>query len=100
MLYKESVESEEREPGNNNSSQILGLYGKPIYPGSNKWSYYTASDGHNSIKMPLTHNGKKCDGTYGCDELYDGDIISIPSYNGNFKVNIYDYDKPKYIPYI
>ena len=50
--------------------------------------------------MPLTHNGKKCDGTYGCDELYDGDIISIPSYNGNFKVNIYDYDKPKYIPYI
>ena len=100
MLYKESIESEEREPGNNNSSQILGLYGKPIHPGSNKWSYYTSSDGHNSIKMPLTHKGKACDQEYGCEELYDGDMINIPSYNGNFKVNIYKYDKPRYIPYV
>jgi len=100
MLYKESIESEEREPGNNNSSQILGLYGKPIHPGSNKWSYYTSSDGHNSIKMPLTHKGKVCDQDQGCEELYDGDSITIPSYNGNFTVNIYKYDKPRYIPYV
>jgi hypothetical protein len=100
MLYKESIESEEIEPGNNNSSQILGLYGKPIRPGSSKWSYYTSSDGHNSIKMPLSHKGKQCGQDYGCDELYDGDNLSIPSYNGNFKVNIYKYDKPRYIPYV
>ena len=81
MLYKESI-------------------GKPIHPGSNKWSYYTSSDGHNSIKMPLSHKGKQCGQDYGCDELYDGDILSIPSYNGNFKVNIYKYDKPRYIPYV
>jgi len=29
----------------------------------------------------------------------NGDMITVPSYNGNFKVEIYDFDRPRYIPY-
>ena len=99
-MFKETIASENNKPGNNTDSIQLALYGKPIHPGSNKWSYYTMSDGHNAVKMPLTHKDKKCDTRYGCDEIVDGDLITIPGYNGIFKVVIYDYDAPKYIPFV
>ena len=75
-------------------------HGKPVYPGSNKWLYYTTSDKYNMVKLPFSHNGRKCDSDYGCDELYDGDIVQLPAYNGSFKVSVYQLDKPRYIPYV
>ena len=100
MLYKQNITDNSATIGNSSETAIFPLYGRPIYPGSNKWSYYTASDKFNSVKMPITHNGRRCDADYGCHELYNGDIIQIPAYNGDFKVEIYDYDKPRYIPYV
>ena len=100
MLYKQNITDSSATIGNSSETAIFPLYGRPIYPGSNKWSYYTASDKFNSVKMPITHNGRRCDADYGCHELYNGDIIQIPAYNGDFKVEIYDYDKPRYIPYV
>jgi hypothetical protein len=100
MLYKQEITDISLTIGNNSETSVFPLYGRPIYPGSNKWSYYTASDKFNSVKMPISHNGRRCDADYGCEELYNGDIIQIPAYNGNFKVEIYDYDKPRYIPYV
>lgn len=100
MLYKESVTSEDAVVGNNSESVILPLYGKPVHPGSNKWSYYTSSDKFQTVKIPLSYKGRKCDSQYGCTELYDDDIITVPPYNNNFKVKLYEYDKPKYIPYV
>ena len=100
MLYKQNITDSSATIGNNSETAVFPLYGRPIYPGSNKWSYYTASDKFNSVKMPITHNGRRCDADYGCHELYNGDIIQIPAYNGDFKVEIYDYDKPRYIPYV
>ena len=52
------------------------------------------------MKIPLSVNGRKCDADYGCDEIYDGDVITLPEYNATFKVTLYDYDKPRYIPYV
>ena len=89
-LYKEGSE----EP------VILPLFGMPTYNGSNKWMYYTATDKFNQVKIPISNNNRECNLEYGCDELYDGDIINIPAYNGNFKVNKYNFDKPRYIPHI
>ena len=100
MLYKQEITNSGVTIGNNSDTAIFPLYGKPIYPGSNKWNYYTASDKFNSVKMPISHNGRRCDSDYGCQELYNGDMIQIPAYNGDFKVDIYDYDKPTYIPYV
>ena len=100
MLYKETIQSESQTPGNNSDVNILPLYGRPTYPGSNKWSYYTSSDKFNMIKIPFSHKGRECDSEHGCEELYDDDTVDIPAYNGQFRVKIYGYDKPRYIPYM
>jgi hypothetical protein len=92
MLYRD-----ETSRGDNT---VLPLYGRPIYPGANKWNYYTSSDKYHAVKMPITHNGRKCDADYGCDELYSNDMVQLTSYDGDFKVEIYDFDKPRYIPYV
>jgi hypothetical protein len=100
ILYKENIENTDKMPGNNNDSNILPLFGRPTFNGSRKWNYYTSSDKFQNFKLPITIDGRKCDSDLGCDELRDGDMISIPSYNGRFKVEIYNYDKPSYIPYV
>lgn len=100
ILYKENVENTDKMPGNNNDSNILPLFGRPTYNGSNKWNYYTSSDKFQNFKLPIKIDGRKCDDDLGCNELRDGDMISIPSYNGRFRVEIYNYDKPSYIPYV
>jgi hypothetical protein len=99
-IYKEGIDNEDKQIGNNSEPVMLPLYGTPTYNGSNKWMYYISSDKYHSIKMPIHHKNRKCDSEYGCDELYQDDIVDVPSYNGKFKVNIYEYDKPKYIPHV
>ena len=79
---------------------ILPLFGMPTHNGSNKWIYYTTSDKFNQVKLPITNKNKVCNSDYGCEELYENDIVSVPAYNGNFKVVKYEYDKPKYLPFI
>ena len=100
ILSKDSVTDDSEKPGNNNDSVILPLYGKPTYKGSTKWLYYTESDRNNAIKIPLTINGKDCTDDIGCSELNDNDKVSITPYNGDFKVKMYKFNKPRYIPYI
>ena len=97
-LYKEQINSENQKVGNSDKTVILPLFGKPLWKGSNKWTYYVTSDNNSFVKIPLKHKGKKCDTTYGCEEIQNDDLITIPEYNGIFRVNIYDYDKPSYIP--
>ena len=99
-LYKQDTTDDSMKIGQNNEPVILPLFGMPTYNGSNKWMYYTATDKFNQIKIPITNKNRVCNSEYGCDELYDGDIITIPAYNGEFKVNKYEYDKPRYIPHI
>lgn len=98
-LYKDEIADETKKIGNNTEAVMLPLYGRPTYNGSNKWMYYISSDKYHSIKMPIQHKNRKCDSEYGCDEIYDDDTVNVPSYNGEFKVKIYEYDAPKYIPY-
>ena len=47
----------------------------------------------------MSNKNRSCNVEYGCDELYDGDVVTVPAYNGEFKVVKYEYDKPQYIPY-
>ena len=100
ILYKETIANTEQQPGNNNETSILPLFGRPTFNGSKKWNYYTSSDKHTNFKIPITKNGRKCNDDFGCDEIMNGDMIDIPSYNGKFKVDIYSYDRPSYIPYV
>ena len=100
ILYKENIENPDKLPGNNNESNILPLFGRPTYAGSNRWNYYTSSDKFQTVKLPISIDGRKCTDDLGCNELMNGDMISIPSYNCRFKVEIYGFDSPQYIPYV
>ena len=100
MLYKNNINDEEKAPGNNTDNNVLPLYGKPSYRGSSKFMYYTETDKLNPVKIPINVNSRDCTDDQGCEELSDGSIVNIPSYNGNFNVKIYKFNKPRYIPYV
>jgi hypothetical protein len=100
ILSKNAINDGEETPGNNTDSVVLPLYGKPTYKGSNKWLYYTETDKLHPVKIPVTYKNKDCTDDYGCEEIYDGVDVVIPSYNGDFKVKIYKMNKPRYIPFV
>lgn len=80
---------------------ILPLYGRPTYYGSQQWEYYAASDKFHLWRMPVISQRKDCSLQYGCNELYDGDEVGVPSYEGkSFKVSLYPKNNPRYIPYV
>ena len=47
-------------------NEVLSLYGRPTYRGSNKWNYYTM---HEGVRIPI----ENCDKSRGCEEKYQGD---------------------------
>lgn len=100
MLYKDDVSDDNKTPGSGTETAILPLYGRPTDTNRNKWNYYTSSDKFNMVKIPISHKNKDCNSEYGCEEIYSDDTVSVPAYNGEFKANIYTYDKPRYIPYL
>ena len=100
ILSKGTINDDNKTPGHNTDSVILPLYGKPTYRGSNKWLYYTETDKLHPVKIPVNYGGKDCTDDYGCEEIYDGSSVTIPSYNGDFTAKIYKLNKPRYIPYI
>jgi hypothetical protein len=71
---------------------ILPLFGKKKYPRSDQWEYYYQTDKFNQIKIPIGYKKNY--------PLMSKDVINIPEYNKDFVVTIYDYDAPKYIPYV
>jgi hypothetical protein len=82
------------------SPNILQLFGRPLWIGSNKWQYYTSSDNFQSVKIQIVSRKQECLSDLGCQEIYNGDIVHVPSYGMDFKVEIYKLDKPRYIPYM
>jgi len=79
---------------------ILPLMGKPLFTNRDKWNYYTTSNQHNNVKLPISRNGKSCTNEYGCDRLYNGDTVYIEGINEAYKITIYDSDTIKYLPYL
>ena len=79
---------------------MLPLMGRPLHTNRNKWQFYTMSDKFNSLKLPVSRNGRSCTNEYGCDDLNNGDTIYVEGYNDAFKVTIYDNNQPRYIPFL
>ena len=86
------------QEGDDSNKKILPLFGMPTYPGSRQWLYYTGNDSYASVKLPVEHSGRSCQDDHGCSEIYDGDEITVSGYNSKFKVNLYNLDKPRYLP--
>lgn len=88
------------QDGDDSTKKILPLYGTQTYPGSRQWMYYTGADNYSAVKLPIENKGRSCQGDQGCQEIYDGDTITVSGYSSDFKVNLYGLDKPRYIPYV
>ena len=77
---------------------ILPLYGRYIYRRRDKQQYYTFSDKNQSVRLPVTYEGKSCMSEYGCNSLSNGDVVYVDGYNDSFKVTLYENQNLTYIP--
>ena len=83
-----------------NKDNILPLMGRPLYTSRQKYQYYTISNQHNNVKLPVSVKGKSGTNEYGVDQVFTGDTVYIEGYNDAFKVTAYDTETIKYIPYL
>ena len=79
---------------------ILSLMGRPLFTNRDKWQYYTISNQHNNVKLPVTFKGKSALNDYGVDKIFDGDTIYVEGYNEAFRVTVYENDTIKYLPFV
>jgi hypothetical protein len=88
-------------PSNGSSKDsVIPLMGRPLFTNRDKWQYYTSSNQHNNVKLPVTKAGKSCTNEYGCDRLDNGDTVYIEGANEVYRVTMYDNDTIKYLPFI
>ena len=81
----------------NSDEKVLKLFGRQKYPGSSQWEYYIVSRDPNGLDTKLPLNRKKD------RELEDNSEIDVPFFNsskGNFKVQLLNFDAPRYNPYV
>ena len=84
----------------NGSEMILPLMGRKNMRRNDRWQYYTMSNtGNLNTKLPVSSNGKSCTSEYGCDEIYNGDIVYVEGYNDTFKATVYENSLFSYIPF-
>ena len=88
-------------PSNGSSKDnIIPLMGRPLFTNRDKWQYYSTSNQHNNVKLPVSRSGKSCTNEYGCDKLYNADTVYIEGSNEVYRVTMYDNDTIKYLPFV
>lgn len=81
-----------------NLNAIIPLMGRTLSFRRDKYQYYTISNQHNNIKLPIIVNGRNALNEYGVDTLYDGDVVYIDGFDASYRVKIYSSDINRYIP--
>ena len=86
----------------NKSSEdkILQLMGRPLFTNRDKWQYYTISNQHNNVKLPIIFKKKNGLNDYGVDQIYTGDIVFVEGYKQSFRATIYENDTIRYLSVI
>jgi hypothetical protein len=79
---------------------ILPLMGRILYNRRDLWNYYTISNQHNNIKLPISVKGKSGLSENGIDKIYNGDTVFVEGVNAAYKVTIYENDNMRYLPMI
>jgi hypothetical protein len=79
---------------------ILPLMGRPVNTSRQKFQYYTISNQHNNVKLPIIVRGRSGTTEYGVDELFSGERVLVEGDKTPFEVTIYDNDGISYIPYL
>ena len=79
---------------------ILPLMGRPLFTNRDKWQYYTISNQHNNVKLPISFKGRSALNDYGVDQIYDGDTVYVEGYNDAYKATVYENNTIKYLPFV
>jgi hypothetical protein len=80
------ISTEKRASG---EQVLLPLIGRQTYPGSSRYHYYTSTNGYHPMKLPVSHRNRTCNDRTGCEEIFSGNVISVPGYDYDFKADIY-----------
>ncbi len=78
---------------------VLPLFGRQAVTNRDRWNYYTRTDGINPVQVPIQYKRRNCDDDLGCEEIMDGESISVPVLGQSYVANVYRYATPRYIPY-
>lgn len=90
IIEEEKENNNGQEHTENKHNRILRLFGRETFPRSDKWEYYIMiNSGHDAIKIPIEVSKS---------ELYSDDIIRVPELNSKYKVQLYNFDAPRYYP--
>ena len=82
-----------------NNSDVRPLYGRQTYRGSNQWNYYSSLDSNLSTKIPIFKATNKCTDERGCQEINEGDNITIGNISATqYTFTKYSNDDYRYIP--
>jgi hypothetical protein len=81
-------------------NNILPLMGRPLFTNRDKWQYYTISNQHNNVKLPISFKGRSALNDNGVDKIYDGDTVYVEGYGEPFKVTVYENDTIRYLPFV
>ena len=73
--------------------------GRILFSRRDLWNYYTISNQHNNVKLPISVKGKSALNENGVDKIYNGDTVYVEGVNDAYKVTIYDNDTIRYLPF-
>ena len=77
---------------------ILPLMGKILFARRDLWNYYTISNQHNNVKLPVSVKGRSALNEHGVDKVFDGDTVYVEGMNQPFKATIYENTIMRYLP--
>jgi len=79
---------------------ILPLMGRPLFTSRSKWQYYSISNQHNNVKLPILVKQKNGLNEYGVDEIYAGDTVLVEGTDQTYKVTKYEESTIQYLPFL
>ena len=78
---------------------VIPLYGRPTYPGSGYWNYYTKTPNYHDMPLGLELQNRDCVADAGCKEISSGDPIKVTELGGrSFTAKLYNKQGPRYLP--
>ncbi len=77
---------------------VLPLYGRRTASRSDRFQYYTRTDSYNPVQLPISYKRRDCQDDVGCDELFNGESVTVSATNQKGRATIYRFDGPTYVP--
>ena len=84
----------------NKGNSIMPLMGRPIDNRRDSWQYYTISNQHNNVKLPVKFKGRNGMTDNGVDKIYSKDTVFVEGNNDTYKATIYENDTIRYLPFV